>query len=118
MPIYVRRGYLLNFTGTAPIFKRNGAVVVHDAQFRSTPESHGLKSLILYNLVTPAVCRRYKDLITVSNYALDEINRFGVSARSDIKVIPNAADHVLRTCYSRDVLDKYGLSDQSYISLK
>jgi glycosyltransferase involved in cell wall biosynthesis len=114
LPLYTKGAYCLNFTGTAPIIKRNGCVVVHDAQFRSTKQSHSLKSFVLYNMVTTCVSRRYKTIVTVSNYAKDEILNFKVTTRSDIHVVPNAVDHVLRFKVDPEVLEKYGLEQRGY----
>lgn len=114
LPLYAGGAYCLNFTGTAPIIKKNGCVVVHDAQFRSTSQSHSLKSFLLYNLVTTLVSRRYKTIITVSDYARREIQNFKVTTRSDIHVVPNAVDHVLRFAIDPSVLAKYGLQDRGY----
>jgi glycosyltransferase involved in cell wall biosynthesis len=114
LPWFAKGTYCLNFTGTAPIVKSNGCVVVHDAQFRSTTRSHSVKSFLLYNLVTTIVSRRYKTIITVSNYAKREIQDFKVTRRSDIHVVPNGVDHVLRFNADPAVLSKYGLSDRGY----
>lgn len=113
-PLHVGRRYSLNFTSTAPIIKRYGCVVVHDAQFRSTVKSHSVKSYLLYNVITSIASRRYKTILTVSNYARDEILKYKVCDRDDIRVAPNGADHVLRYSADPGLLQKFGLEPQSY----
>ncbi len=63
--------------------------MVHDAQFRSSKESHKLKSWLLYNFITPMVAKRYKSVVTISEYARAEIVNFDVCDRNDIKIINN-----------------------------
>lgn len=113
-PLYAGKRYCLNFTSTAPIFKRHGCVVVHDAQFRSTKQSHDLKSSILYNGITPHVARRYDTIVTASEYAKKEIREYDVCKRDDIHTIPHGADHVLRCSVNREILKKFSLGDGQF----
>ena len=114
-PLYVGRGYSVNFTNTAPVLRRNGCVVVHDAQFMSTRASHTLKSRLLYGGVTPWVARHYKTIVSVSNYARDEMLKFGVCDRNDIHVIHNGVDHILRRESDPATLDRHGLVPNGYL---
>lgn len=108
-PLFLKRRYSLNFTNTAPVVKVNGCVVVHDAQFKTSRDSHGLKSKLLYNGITPWVAKRYKTIVTVSDYAKDEIVQNAVCSRDDLHVIPNGVDHVLRIKPNENTLEKFGL---------
>jgi glycosyltransferase involved in cell wall biosynthesis len=65
-------------------------------------------------MVTTCVARRYKTIVTVSDYAKDEIRKYDVTSRSDIHVVPNAVDHVLRFKVDQCVLEKYGLEKNGY----
>lgn len=114
LPLYLKNRYSLNFTNTAPVVKTNGCVVVHDAQFKTTRESHGLKSKILYNGITPWVAKRYKTIVTVSDYARDEIVGNEVCDRNDIRVIPNGVDHVMRIKPNANTLEKFGLKQGEF----
>lgn len=107
--------YLVNFTSTAPVLKRNGCVVVHDAQFRSTPLSHGGRSALLYGLVTPLVAKTYRNVVTISEYAKAELLRYGVTARTDLAVIHNGADHALRWVEDDRVVAENGLRTEPYL---
>lgn len=113
-PLWARGRYTINFTNTAPLAGRNGCVVVHDAQFRSSPASHHLKSRLLYAGVTPRVARRYRTVITVSKHARQEILAYDVCRRSDIRVIANGVDHVLRSAPDRQALGRWGLLPDGY----
>ncbi len=115
LPVALKGRYCLNFTGTAPLFAKRGCVVVHDAQFRSSRRSHGLKSSLLYGLITPRVAKKYTDVVTVSEYAKCEILDNNVSSRSDIHVIHNGSDHVARICRNSDLVLGGGLALGDYI---
>jgi glycosyltransferase involved in cell wall biosynthesis len=110
-----RSAYLVNFTGTAPVLRSNGCVVVHDAQFRSAKASFDLKRFFLYDVITPKVARSYKHVVTVSNYARAEILEHGVVQRSDIVVIPNGVDHVLRRKADDKILEREGLDGETFM---
>jgi glycosyltransferase involved in cell wall biosynthesis len=110
LPAYLGGRYSLHFTNTAPVLSRRGCVVIHDAQFMSTRASHTLKSLLLYKGVTPLVAKRYRTIVTVSEYSRDELARYGVCDRHDVHIIPNGADHVLRHRPDTAILDRFGLS--------
>ena len=114
-PYFLGKRYSLNFTSTAPVAKRYGCVVVHDAQFVSMPKSHGWKSTALYKTVTPAVASRYRTIIAPSAYAKDEVLRYAVCRRDDINVVHNGGDHVLRREHDRTTLAHFGLTSGSYI---
>jgi len=114
-PYFLGSRYSLNFTSTAPIAKRFGCVVVHDAQFISVPESHGWKSSALYRTVTPSVARRYRTIITPSAYSKEEILRYNLCRRDDINVVHNGGDHVLRRSRDRNTLATLGLVRDDYI---
>ncbi|MFT4268377.1 MAG: glycosyltransferase family 1 protein [Xenophilus sp.] len=110
LPLFAGRRYCVNFTSTAPVLKRHGCVVVHDAQFRSTPASHGRKSLLLYSAITPLVSRTYRRVVTVSDHAKAEIRAHGVTRRNDICVIHNGVDHMLAFGKDDGALRRLGLA--------
>jgi len=114
LPLHAGGRYCLNFTNTAPLLKRNGCVVIHDAQFKSSRRSHDLRSRVLYNGVTPRVARRYRSIVTVSDYARRELRDFGACSRDDINIIPNGVDHVLRRSTDDAILQRFGLERGGY----
>jgi glycosyltransferase involved in cell wall biosynthesis len=109
LPLNLKGRFCLNFTGTAPVLLRNGCVVVHDAQFITARKSHGWRSALLYNIITPAVARRYRTIATVSEYARQEILDNKVCSREDIKIIFNGVDHTLRRHADTAVFAKHAL---------
>ncbi|MEI5687523.1 glycosyltransferase family 4 protein [Sphingomonas kyungheensis] len=115
LPRALRGRYCINFTNTAPVVRRSGCVVVHDAQFRSSPASHGLRSKVLYGMITPYVARHYQRLVTVSHFSREQLVRYAVCDRADIEVVPNGIDHVLTQPVSDAVLARFGLTPGGYV---
>lgn len=110
LPAYLGRRYSLHFTNTAPVLSRRGCVVIHDAQFMTSRASHTLKSLLLYKGVTPFVAKRYRTIVTVSDYSRDELVRYGLCDQRNLHVIPNGADHVLRHRPDTAILGRFSLA--------
>lgn len=115
LPLALRRRYCINFTNTAPVVGQRGCVVVHDAQFRSSPASHGLRSKILYGVITPIIARRYQRIVSVSHFSRDQIVSYGICDRSDIEVVYNGVDHVLAQPSSNDILAALNVAPGGYI---
>ena len=115
LPIALRHRYCINFTNTAPVVAQKGCVVVHDAQFRSSPASHGLRSKILYGVITPIVAKRYQRIISVSHFSRKQIVQYGICDRHDIEVVYNGIDHVLAQPQSDAILARLGIAPGSYI---
>ena len=115
LPHFLGNRYCLNFTGTAPTIRKHGCVVVHDAQFFSTRQSHTWKSFLLYSVISQTVARRYRNIVTVSDFAKREILEYGVCDRKDISVIHNAADHVLRIRHDSSILKELGLEQGQFM---
>jgi glycosyltransferase involved in cell wall biosynthesis len=107
--------YTVNFTGTASVLRRDGLVVIHDAQFFSTPKSHSWKSKYLYSVVTPLVGHAYRDVCTVSDYALREIRQYHVVSRPDVHIVHNAADHMASFTPDEGVIDRLSLRDRPFL---
>jgi glycosyltransferase involved in cell wall biosynthesis len=107
--------YTVNFTGTASVLRRNGLVVIHDAQFFSTPKSHSWKSKYLYSVITPMVGHAYRDICTVSDYALREIRQYHVVSRPDVHIVHNAADHMANFVPDDGIIDRFSLRDRPFI---
>jgi len=113
-PLFARKNFTFNCTSTAPLILKNGCVIVHDAQFKSTAKSHSLKSFILYNVITTFVINRFKIITTISNYAKKEILEFKVTKRKDILIIPNGIDHLVNVNPDFKILDKLKIKKGAY----
>jgi hypothetical protein len=89
-------GRLLNLCNTAPAFKNEQIVCIHDANIFSSPESYTLPFRTLYHSLQPRLVKRSARIATVSHAAARQIARHLPIRFEDIAVLPNGHEHALR----------------------
>lgn len=92
-----KNGILLNFANTGPIRHKQSIVMIHDAQVRDAPKSYSLAFRAWYRLHQPILASRSLRVLTVSNYSKSRLLYHGIAQKDQITVVPNGADHILRT---------------------
>jgi glycosyltransferase involved in cell wall biosynthesis len=97
LPLAARGGVLANFANLAPAWHPNQLTMVHDAQFRISPESYPPKLRWGYRALIPSGAKASRLVLTVSDYARDSLATFGIRERHAIRVLPNGGDHILET---------------------
>ena len=88
-------GRLLNLCNTAPAFKADQIVCIHDASVFDAPESYGRSFRALYGALQPLLARRAARITTVSAYSARQIARRLPVRAADIAVLPNGHEHAL-----------------------
>lgn len=106
---------LLNLCSTGPVWRRNQAVMIHDAQVWDVPQSYSRSFRSLYKFLLPLVARRSRLVLTVSAFSRRRLETLGVVPHGKVKVIPNGADHILRQKADPKTLEKYGLKAKGYL---
>jgi glycosyltransferase involved in cell wall biosynthesis len=91
-----RQGPLLNLCNMAPIAVQNQVVCLHDLNTFLNPESYSASFRLFYRLMTPLIARRAARITTVSNFSARMIEHHLGVKRSDIRVLGNGHEHVLR----------------------
>lgn len=114
LPVAARGGVLASFANLAPGFHGRKLTMVHDVQFRLSPESYPAKLRWGYRLLVPRGARSSRTVLTVSDYARDSLATFGVAGADATRVIHNGADHILETAADPSVLERHGLVPSSY----
>jgi glycosyltransferase involved in cell wall biosynthesis len=114
LPFVARSGVLASFANLAPSLHSNKLTMVHDAQFRLSPESYPAKLRWGYRALVPGGARTSRTVITVSDYARDMLATFGIAAPEVTRVIHNGADHILETAADPAVLGAHGLVPKRY----
>jgi glycosyltransferase involved in cell wall biosynthesis/polysaccharide pyruvyl transferase WcaK-like protein len=89
-------GPILNFCNSGPLSANDNIVCIHDLNTFVVPESYNISYRTFYNLMTPILARRARQVITVSNYSAEMLVKFGLCAAENIIVIPNGHEHALR----------------------
>lgn len=105
---------LLSLCNTGPAFRRNQAVMIHDAQVWDVPQSYSWPFRLAYRILLPLVARRARHVLTVSEFSARRLTKLGVVPQGKAVVLLNGVDHVLRRPSNPDTLARHGLTPNSY----
>ncbi len=115
LPTQVGARWLYSPCNTGPVLVSRQIVVIHDAQFISIGQTYSPLFRTWYRTLLPALARRARIVVTVSDFSRRELEGYGVVPRGKAKVIHNGADHILRTPTDDAVLGRHGLHPNGYI---
>lgn len=88
--VFLKKGFLISFCNTAPLFYKNQIVTVHDLCFRIYPNWFSKSFSMIYNFMIPKICLNAKAIITVSESSKNELyTELGIS-KEKITVVYNA----------------------------
>ena len=108
-------GLLLNLGNTAPLLSRRQIVVIHDAGVFSTPETYPRQLRLWYKAMQKVLVLRRTPLVTVSEFARQEIIQFLRARPEDVSVVSEGADHIGRIEADDAILVANGLEAGSYV---
>ena len=95
LPLYCGRARLLNLCNTAPAFKQNQAVVIHDAAVFSAPQAFSRPFRLAYKAIHRCLAMGRAQLMTVSEFSRQDLAaHLGLNPQR-IQVLPESAEHVL-----------------------
>ena len=114
LPFAVGADLLLCLCSTGPVFCRNQAVMIHDAQVWDAPQSYSTAFRLAYKVLLPVLARRARFLLTVSAHSRRRLEAVGVAPEGKARVVPNGADHILGIAPDPAALDRFGLSRGRY----
>lgn len=115
LPAAANGSMLLNLGNTAPIRAgRRQAVVIHDAGAFDTPESYSFTFRTWYRVLHRMLAWRGARIITVSEFSRGRIAHHLGIAPERIGVMPEGAEHILRTPADTAVLARHGLAPGRY----
>jgi len=115
LPRHAAGGLLLNLGNTAPLLGRKQIVVIHDAGVFSTPETYPWQLRLWYKAMQKALVLRQTTLVTVSEFARQEIIRNLGARPADVKIVSEGADHIGRTLADENILAANGLLPGSFV---
>jgi len=115
LPRLTRPDLLLNLCNLGPISATSAITMIHDAQVFSAPSSYKPSFGRWYRAVQPILGRRHSRILTISNYAANELVRFGVTTRERIAIVPNGVDHLLEVNPDHQIIDRLGLERHGFI---
>lgn len=115
LPLARRKDFILNLCNLGPLFHRNSATVIHDAQVYSASESYSLSFRLWYKFLFFFIGRRHKLIVTVSEFSRRELVHYGVASADKIVVVHNGCDHVLQIRPDEGQLAKLNLTPKRYV---
>lgn len=114
-----RSGLLVNLGNTgpvlAPLFGRRQIVVIHDAGVFSTPQSYSWKFRLYYKLLHKLLALGKTRIVTVSEFAKQDIARHLKINPARISVITEGADHATRPPEDTSILQRHALKSGQYV---
>lgn len=115
LPLYARSGWLIGFSPTGPLVKKDQIVTMHDAAILAVPHAFSWKFRTWYRIALPTLLRRTPAVMTISEFARSElVARLG-AAPSRVCVTGGGCEHVNRVTPDASVLARHGLTPQRYV---
>lgn len=113
LPWASRKGLLLNFSGSAPLFGRRQIISIHDAALYLYPSAYSKLFVFWYLGLFKKLSRQSFAVITVSKNSAYELQKF--LPRVNFTVIYNSADHVADFGINNKFLNDLQLSPGAYV---
>jgi glycosyltransferase involved in cell wall biosynthesis len=111
-----RAGLLYSPANLAPVLHPRNAVVIHDAAALRHPEAYSPAYAAYQRRLLPALARRARVLITVSEFARGELVELLGAAPERIAVIPEGVDErFFAAGWDARLQARYGLSERAYV---
>jgi glycosyltransferase involved in cell wall biosynthesis len=115
LPWRVGKRLLLNLCNTAPLAVRRQAVVIHDAATVRVPQAFTPAFRATYGAMMPRLGRRSAHVLTVSEFSRGELDAVWGIGRDRVTVLPEGAEHMLRTAPDMTVLERERLAPDGYV---
>lgn len=114
LPAMTRGDLLVNFCNLAPVLHPNSVVMIHDVQTLTEPDAYPARQVAGYRVLWPAIGRRARAILTVSEHSRQALAAHGIGTLDKIHVVHNGADHILRTAPDRDIAARLGVQDRPF----
>ncbi|WP_338549484.1 glycosyltransferase family 4 protein [Roseovarius phycicola] len=105
---------LLSLGNCGPLAHEAHVVAFHDAHVFEMPEAFSPGYRRWHRFLRPRLAQRAKSLITVSQHSAHSLSPWLRIDPAQFAVIPNSAEHVLRTQDNPNALDTFGLARRGY----
>lgn len=115
LPLYARRGVLLNLCNSAPLLKTHQLVVIHDAAVYAVPHAYSVVFRAWYKFMLPLLGKKARHLITVSQFSRSELVRYCGYDEAKITVVQEGSEHILAQTPDNTILQRTGIGDRPFI---
>lgn len=110
-----RNQLLLSPGNAGPLLHPQQVLVLHDANLWEIPEAYSRPYAWLHRALRPRLAHRVTGLVTVSRYSARQLSAILGVDEARFSIVPNAAEHVLRTTAKPGVLRRHGLTKNGYL---
>ncbi len=87
---------VLSLCNTGPLIAANHVICIHDMNTFVVPKSYSRPFRALYRVMLPALARRARQVVTVSNFSARMIEQYGLGMKERILIAPNGHEHALK----------------------
>ena len=112
---FLAKGFLLNFKNTAPVFKSNMSMQIHDLQTFAHKETHSSLFNFLYKVIVPRAARKAKIVQCPSRYTALEAEKYLKVPSEKWVITQGGHEHVLRFNSDDSIAQQHSLAKGSYL---
>lgn len=116
LPLFTKKHLLINFCNTAPMYKKNQIVYIHDTAILDAPEGFSNTFIKVYSKIFNAVSKRSKHIITVSEFSQRQLIHHFPVLKNKISYSHLGIEHVkaLSAIENQEILKKFNLEKSPY----
>lgn len=114
LPAMTRGDLLVNFCNLAPVLHPNSVVMIHDVQTLTVPDAYPARQVAGYKMLWPAIARRARAILTVSEHSRQALAEHGIGTLDKIFVVHNGTDHILRHTPDPEIVGRLGLTGRRF----
>ncbi len=116
LPLHTRGRFLVSLCNLAPCLKKDGLVLIHDAQVFLVPESYRPAFRVWYRYIQTILGHRLRCVAAISEYSKEMLYRYRVVPPSKpITVIHNGVDHFGKEQSDTEILTQHALRQNEYV---
>jgi glycosyltransferase involved in cell wall biosynthesis len=105
---------LLSLCNSGPVMRRRQAVMIHDAQVFTQPDSYSAAFRAWYRFMLPRLGHRAGLILTPSAHTAGQLESHGIIPPGRARAVPNGADHILRAPADPETMRRFGLTSGAY----
>lgn len=114
LPYFSRGCGLINLCNLSPLVKRSQIITIHDVAVYTRHNNQSILFKYWYKVNYNIFKGRFKKVLTVSEFSLDEIVRYKIFPREKITVTQEGKEHILKVKEDYSVFDKHSLNPKEY----
>ncbi|KAB0643767.1 glycosyltransferase family 4 protein [Burkholderia latens] len=115
LPLFARRGRIVNLGNSASIFIGNQIIYMHDAAVFDTPAHFSRTFRMWYRVMFWILARTSSCVLTNSRFSRDRLAHHCGVPPEKIRIVPLGADHLDALEPDTSVLGKHGLTPERFV---